>query len=66
MFKALLLENTEGFSASVKQLDESLLPAGDVHVAVAYSIDKRCMFFCASQTIGLESAHSNAVALQSF
>jgi acrylyl-CoA reductase (NADPH) len=37
MFKALLLENTEGFSASVKQLDESLLPAGDVHVAVAYS-----------------------------
>ena len=37
MFKALLLENTEGFGASVKQLDESLLPAGDVHVAVAYS-----------------------------
>ena len=37
MFKALLLENPEGFSASVKQLDESLLPAGDVHVAVAYS-----------------------------
>jgi acrylyl-CoA reductase (NADPH) len=37
MFNALLLENTDGFSASVKAIDESRLPAGDVTVAVAYS-----------------------------
>lgn len=37
MFKALLLENTDGFTASVQQVDESRLPAGDVTVAVAYS-----------------------------
>ena len=37
MFKALLLKNTDGFSASVAQVDESQLPAGDVNVAVAYS-----------------------------
>lgn len=41
MFKALLLENTDGFKASVQQVDESRLPPseqpGDVTVAVAYS-----------------------------
>jgi len=37
MFNALLLENTEGFSASVQAIDESRLPPGDVTVAVAYS-----------------------------
>ena len=37
MFKALLLENTEGFKASVTQVDEARLPQGDVTVAVAYS-----------------------------
>ena len=37
MFKALLLENTDGFKASVTQVDEARLPAGDVTVAVAYS-----------------------------
>jgi acrylyl-CoA reductase (NADPH) len=37
MFKALLLENADGFKASVQQVDESRLPQGDVTVAVAYS-----------------------------
>ncbi|MCM2340919.1 MDR family oxidoreductase [Rhodoferax sp.] len=37
MFKALLLENTAGFKASVTQVDEACLPPGDVTVAVAYS-----------------------------
>jgi len=37
MFKALLLENADGFKASVAQVDESRLPQGDVTVAVAYS-----------------------------
>jgi acrylyl-CoA reductase (NADPH) len=37
MFNALLLENTDGFSASVQAIDESRLPSGDVTVAVAYS-----------------------------
>lgn len=37
MFKALLLENAEGFTASVQDVDESRLPAGDVTVSVAYS-----------------------------
>lgn len=41
MFKALLLENTDGFKATVAQLDEARLPRreepGDVTVAVAYS-----------------------------
>lgn len=37
MFKALLLENTDGFRASVTQVDEAGLPAGDVTVAVSYS-----------------------------
>jgi acrylyl-CoA reductase (NADPH) len=37
MFKALLLENTQGFSASVQDVDDSRLPPGDVTVAVAYS-----------------------------
>ena len=37
MFKALVLENMEGFKASVKQVDEASLPQGDVTVAVAYS-----------------------------
>lgn len=37
MFKALVLENTQGFTASVQDVDESRLPAGDVTVSVAYS-----------------------------
>ena len=37
MFNSLLLENTDGFSASVQAIDESRLPLGDVTVAVAYS-----------------------------
>lgn len=37
MFRALILENTDGFKASVQQVDESRLPPGDVTVAVAYS-----------------------------
>ncbi|MFT6591170.1 MAG: acrylyl-CoA reductase (NADPH) [Rhodoferax sp.] len=37
MFNALLLENENGFTAAVKQVEASRLPAGDVTVAVAYS-----------------------------
>jgi len=37
MFKALLLDNANGFSAAVQQVDEARLPAGDVTVAVQYS-----------------------------
>jgi len=37
MFKALLLENTDGFKASVTQVDEARLPTGDVTVALAWS-----------------------------
>ena len=37
MFKALLLENTDGFKASVVQVDDAQLPEGDVTVSVAYS-----------------------------
>ena len=37
MFKALLLQNADGFKASVSQVDEAQLPEGDVTVAVAYS-----------------------------
>lgn len=37
MFKALLLENTVGFTATVTAVDEARLPAGDVTVAVDYS-----------------------------
>lgn len=37
MFKALLLDNTNGFSAALQQVDEARLPAGDVTVAVQYS-----------------------------
>jgi acrylyl-CoA reductase (NADPH) len=37
MFKALVLDNANGFEASVQQVDEARLPAGDVTVAVAYS-----------------------------
>ncbi len=37
MFKALLLENTDGFKAQVVQVEESRLPSGDVTLAVAYS-----------------------------
>ena len=41
MFKALVLDNTDGFKASVTQVDESRLPPGegpgDVTVSVAYS-----------------------------
>ena len=37
MFKALLLEKGDAFSASVQSVDESRLPAADVTVDVAYS-----------------------------
>lgn len=37
MFKALLLDNTDGFSAKLTQLEENRLPEGDVTVSVAYS-----------------------------
>lgn len=37
MFKALVLENSEGFRASVRSLEDSALPAGDVTVAMDYS-----------------------------
>ncbi len=37
MFTALLLENTNGFVASVAQVNESRLPSGDVTLALAYS-----------------------------
>lgn len=37
MFKALLLDNTSGFTASITEIDETRLPAGDVTVSVAYS-----------------------------
>ncbi len=37
MFNALVLDNSDGFSASVQAVDESRLPPGDVTVAVAYS-----------------------------
>jgi acrylyl-CoA reductase (NADPH) len=38
MFKALVLENSDGnVTASVRQIEESMLPGGDVTVAVEYS-----------------------------
>lgn len=37
MFNALVLDNSNGFTASVSQVDESRLPQGDVTVSVAYS-----------------------------
>lgn len=37
MFKALLLDNANGFQAGLQSLDESRLPAGDVTVALQYS-----------------------------
>lgn len=37
MFKALLLDNTPAFSASIQSVDPAGLPAGDVLVAPAYS-----------------------------
>ena len=37
MFKALLLDNANGFQATLQDLDESQLPAGDVTVALQYS-----------------------------
>ena len=37
MFKALVLDNANGFAAGVQALDEARLPAGDVTVSVAYS-----------------------------
>jgi acrylyl-CoA reductase (NADPH) len=37
MFKALVLDNSAGFSASIQLVDESHLPPGDVTVAVDYS-----------------------------
>lgn len=37
MFKALVLDNANGFSAALQSVDEARLPAGDVTVAVQYS-----------------------------
>ncbi len=37
MFKALLLDNANGFQVTLQDLDEARLPAGDVTVAVQYS-----------------------------
>ena len=37
MFKALVLEKSPDFSASVREVDESFLPEGDVTIDVAYS-----------------------------
>ncbi len=37
MFKALLLEKGDAFSAAVKEVDEAGLPAGDVTVKIEYS-----------------------------
>jgi len=37
MFKALVLDNANGFQASLQPIDEARLPAGDVTVAVQYS-----------------------------
>ncbi len=37
MFRALVLDNSGGFSAKVQQVDEARLPPGDVTVAVQYS-----------------------------
>ena len=37
MFKALVLEKSPGFSAAVREVDDSFLPEGDVTIAVAYS-----------------------------
>lgn len=37
MFKALVLDNANGFSATLQSVEESRLPAGDVTVAVQYS-----------------------------
>ncbi len=37
MFKALLLENADGFKAGLAQVDQPALPAGEVSVSVAYS-----------------------------
>ena len=40
MFNALLLENTDGFKASVTQVDEAQMPTlaqGDITATVAYS-----------------------------
>jgi acrylyl-CoA reductase (NADPH) len=37
MFKALILEKNPEFSASVREVDDSILPDGDVTVDIAYS-----------------------------
>ena len=37
MFKAIWLENQDGFKASIASVDESSLPEGDVDASVAYS-----------------------------
>ncbi|MDP1655915.1 MAG: MDR family oxidoreductase [Hylemonella sp.] len=37
MFRALLLDNTNGFSAALQQVDETRLPSGDVTVVLQYS-----------------------------
>ena len=37
MFKALVLDNANGFAAALQQVDESRLPQADVTVSVAYS-----------------------------
>jgi len=37
MFKALVLDKSEGFRAEVREVDDSFLPDGDVTVAIDYS-----------------------------
>jgi len=37
MFKALVLDKSEGFAATVREVDDSFLPDGDVTVAIDYS-----------------------------
>jgi acrylyl-CoA reductase (NADPH) len=37
MFKALVLDKSEGFRAEVREVDDSFLPEGDVTVAIDYS-----------------------------
>ena len=37
MFKALVLEKSPGFSATVREVDDGFLPEGDVTIDVAYS-----------------------------
>ena len=37
MFKALVLDKSDGFRAAVREVDDDFLPEGDVTIAVDYS-----------------------------